>query len=179
MNISRLAIVDLETSRKDPFTGGEILEIGVVVVDGESLQTLHELDLKVRPEHLELADPESLRVNGFTTEDWADAVPLANAMAQFVATILGTEVATYNIKFDWPFLASALYATGMQPEISYHGRCVYTLAYEVLRNKHLPSYGLSAIAEYLGLGKEPLPHRAINGARLASEVYRRLRLMIS
>lgn len=178
MSTTQLGITDLETSRLDPFSGGEILEIGIVVVDEESLQTLRELDLKVRPEHLALADPESLRVNGFTTEDWADAIPLADAMGRFAATVHSAEIATYNIKFDWPFLASALHTMEIQPEISYHGRCVYTLACEVLRSKHLPSYGLSAVAEYLGLGKEPLPHRAIYGARLAAEVYRKLRAML-
>lgn len=178
MSTSRLAIVDLETSRKDPFTGGEILEIGVVTVDAQTLQVIRVLDLKVRPEHIELADPESLRVNGYTEEEWVGAVPLADAMERFVAAVRGTEIATYNIKFDWPFLASALHATGIQPEISYHGRCIYTLACELLRSRNLSSYGLSAVAAYFGLGKEPLPHRAINGARLAAEVYRKLRAML-
>lgn len=179
MDYPHIAIVDLETSRKDPFSGGEILEIGVVVVDAATLEALEELDLKVRPEHIERADPESLRVNGFRAEEWEDAVPLSAAMEQFAAAVGGAEIAAYNIKFDWPFLASALHATGVQSELSYHGRCIYTLACELLRSKNLPSYGLSSVAVYFGLGEEPKPHRAITGARLAAEVYRKLRSMLS
>lgn len=177
MDYPHIAVVDLETSRLDHFAG-EILEIGIVVADAETLSPLYELDLKVRPEHIKTADPESLRINGYRAEDWEDAVTLADAMRQFSETVRNAEIAAWNIKFDWPFLAAALHAAGSKPSMSYHGRCIYTLARELLRAKHLASYSLNPAAAYLGLKEEPLPHRAINGARLATEVYRRLRSMI-
>mgnify|MGYP001583431399 FL=1 len=48
------------------------------------------------------------------------------------------------------------------------------MAWGKLRNRGLRYFNLDGIAEFFGMPKEPLPHRAINGAMRALEVYKKL-----
>ncbi len=79
-----LAFIDVETTGFDSDTA-EIIELGLVLAkmrDGELVVT-DQLDLKIRPEHIETAEPGALRVNGYNEADWLFAVSLPDAMKIF------------------------------------------------------------------------------------------------
>jgi len=168
-----LAFTDVETTGTDPLVH-EIIEIGLVVLDPVSLDVSDELDVKVRPTRLELAEPEALKVNGYRPEDWAAAVPLSDAIAEYARKARDAVFMAHNATFDWPFVQMAFKLTGVPDRMDYHHLCAMSMAWIKLRRAGLRGVNLKYLARHLGVPEEPLPHRAINGARTACEVFRRL-----
>jgi len=168
-----LAFTDVETTGTDELVH-EIVEIGLVVADQRSLQVVGELDLKVKPEHIELATPEALAVNGYLEEDWRDALALSEAMKIYAAMTKDAVFVAHNATFDWSFIKMAFRLTGVANEMDYHRLCSMSMCWYELRQAGLSKFGLKYAARHLGVPEEPLPHRAINGARTAFEVFKRL-----
>ena len=84
MKNKNLAFIDIETTGFNVETQ-EIIEIGCVIVaqnDGIPGEVIDEFDLKVKPEHLEAADPEALSVNGYNEAEWLFAMDLMQAMKE-------------------------------------------------------------------------------------------------
>jgi len=170
-----LIITDLETTGLDPYVH-VILEIGALVVDQRSLDVLHTWQVKVRPttSALALAEPGALEVNGYSEEEWRDdAVSLRYALLAYMAYARGGVFLAQNVTFDWGFMQAALRATDVKSTLDYHRLDLASLSW--LRWPELESVSLSAVAEGLGLGREPRPHRALAGAKLALEILRRIK----
>lgn len=169
-----LVFVDLETTGLDP-ERHDIVEIGVVRVDGRTLEVLAELELRVVPERVENADPEALAVSGFDPGSWSDAVPLAVALGQLAPLLSGALVAGHNVGFDWSFLVAAHRRVGLPlPEVDYHRLDTASLAWTLASNGEIRSMSLDPVAEHLGL-ERPTPHRALADAHCSLNVARRLR----
>ncbi len=168
-----LAFVDLET------TGGnwwqhEIIEVGAVITTPE-LDVVHEIDTKVRPLRIEDAAPEALVYNGYTPEAWENAVDLKGVLEELREHTINAALVAHNPTFEKPFLEKAFVDNELpMHEMDYHSIDTYTLGRLALRGTNTKWYSLDAIAVAHGLEPEPKPHRAINGARLARDVYRKL-----
>lgn len=170
----RIALIDLETTGLDP-DKHEIIEIGCVLFDDRTFEILCELDIRVIPEHIETADPKALQVNGYRPEDWKDAVPLYKALGLLRAiTSEETKFCAHNMIFDWGFLAAAMKKTGLEMPFERHRIDLFTLAWAHIPHEKMRSWSLKTICAYLQLVPEPKVHRAINGARTAYTVYKRL-----
>lgn len=169
-----LAITDYETTGVDP-DEHEIIEIGLVVIDQSTLETISELELKVRPTHIETASSKALEINGYTEEDWQDACSLYEAMQQYASHVGDAMLMAHNMGFEWSFTRAAFKTTGVADPMDYHRCDAFTTALESLRYSGLEKFNLVKVAEFLGIEPEPMPHRAINGARQAVDVYRTLR----
>ncbi|MBI2984011.1 MAG: 3'-5' exonuclease [Candidatus Kerfeldbacteria bacterium] len=171
---NRLAFTDIEATGMWP-PAGEIIEIGLVVAEAQTLEVVDRLNVKVRPTHIETAVAGALRVSGYRPEDWQEAVSLRQALDQYVKRAHGAVFCAWRVAFDFSFLQFALETNGFLPKEHFTDHlCVYTMAWYVLREKHIKPFRLRQVAEYLGLPPEPEPHRAVNGAELAWAVYRKL-----
>lgn len=172
-----IAFTDLEMTGVDPLRH-EIIEIGLVIADRTTLEVRAELDIKVKPQHLETADPASLAFAGYREEEWKDASPLPNALKEYAQLVHGSIFAAWNAPYDWIFLASAFRKTGIENPLDYHTLDVFSLAFEKLGTKPDANvFRLPKLCRYLDIPKEPIPHRAINGARIAYEVYKKLKAL--
>jgi DNA polymerase III epsilon subunit-like protein len=168
-----LAFTDIETTGLDVLTH-EIIEIGLVVADQSTLAVIDELEVKVRPEQIELASPEALKVNGYRPEDWQDAVSLDEAMTMYAAKTVEAIFVAHNVTFDWSFIDMAFRMTKAKKRLDYHRLDILTMAWQKLRHSGLAKFNLNEIARFVGAPGEPMPHRALNGARNAYEVFVRL-----
>lgn len=178
-----LAITDIECTGID-LTIHEIAEIGLLVVDQKTFEILDSLDVKVRPEHIETAALESkylskpsrnsLEVIGYSEELWAGAIPLKEAMRQYAVKVDGAIFCAWNMNFDYGFLQEAFRKTEILNPMDYHMVDLFTMAFALLRNSGLERFHLSDVAKFLGIPQEPEVHRAMNGTRLAYEVYKNL-----
>jgi len=180
-NERAMVIVDLETTGLDPSIH-EVIEIGAVRVDQESLELEALFQAKIQPQHLEVADPISLKVNGYTPEKWADAVNPVNAWASFFAFSRQSVFCSYSNIFDWSFTKTpveALYAFSENRDIRRFGPFerhlidIPSVAYGILGP--MAKMGKNDVAKALGLGPEAEPHGALNGALHALETLRMLR----
>ncbi|MFH1170951.1 MAG: 3'-5' exonuclease [bacterium] len=166
---------DLETTGFDP-RSHEIVEIGAVRTSADLADVRGEFERKIQPEHIETAMPESLKVNGYTPELWANAVPLASALADFAAFGTGGVLAAYNITFDWMFLHIALLETKTLVTFDYHRFDVFSIAYENARREkeHFP-LDMRSMCRLFGVPVPPDPHRALADAQTALALLRAFR----
>lgn len=177
MEIRNIAFTDLEMSGLDP-KKHEIIEMGLILADAQTLEILERLNLKIQPEDLASADPASLVFNGYSNEEWTDAVSLKDAMTEYARLTQGALFAAWNSPYDWSFIVQAFYKTGLQNSMDYHTLDVFTAGYEKLaHNPDVEVFKLSGLCKYFGIPKEPMPHRAINGAERAYEVYKKLKTL--
>jgi len=177
-----LAFTDLEMTGLDIFRvvdgvfqpWHEICEIGLILADHRTFKILDTLDLKVKIEHPERLTPEAQKVNGYREEDWKEAVSLKEAMEIYNQKVVGAVFAAHNVTFDWGFLEVAYALTGLKSSMDYHRIDLLTNAVGALKAKgyEREQYRQTKLAEFLGLQPEPMPHRAVNGAMSAYEVYK-------
>lgn len=166
--------VDVETS--GPVPGPYcLLEIGACRVDEPAVEFWAELS----PETSEV-DPDALAVSGLSMERLrADGEPADLAVARFAEWVRASTPSpdrpvfvAFNAPFDWMFVAEALHRhTGGNP-FGHAALDIKTLAMGAL-GLDWEETSFASVAERVGVG-EPLPHRALEDARLQAEVFRRI-----
>lgn len=177
MKSKKIAFTDFEMTGLDPLKH-EIIEIGLLVADEETLEEITRFDQKVIPEHIERADPQSLGIAGYKEEYWKNAVSLKDALTKYSELVEGSLFAAWNTHIDWTFLAEAYRTTTMQNPLDFHVLDIYSVAYEKLRaDESVELWRLSYLCQKFGIPREPMPHRAINGAECAWQLYKKLREM--
>ena len=168
-----LAFIDLETTGLDP-ERHEILEIGVIRVDARTLTELDATDVRVHPTRLQDADPEALRLNGYSARRWENATNLAEALDWVAPLLVGATLAGHNVGFDRAFLEVAWRATGgPPPDLDHHLLDTASLAWPLLTEGLVDSLSLAAVCRALGVGLCD-PHRALSDAERSLEIARRL-----
>lgn len=168
-----IAITDLETTGVDHHQH-EIIELGLVVIRQGDLAIVNEYQTKIKPLHPETADPEAIIINGYTESEWHEAIPLHQAMMTFSKKTVGSILLAHNITFDWSFLDQAFRECGLPSHIGKHRLDLPSIAWAKLWRTGLSKLNLRHLAMFLNVPEEPKPHRAINGARTAYEVYKKL-----
>jgi DNA polymerase-3 subunit epsilon len=170
-----LAFIDVETTGLDNETA-EIIELGVVIAklkDGELVVT-DQLDLKIRPEHLETAEPAALRINGYNEADWLFAVTLQDAMKIFAEKTNGAIFVAHNITFDYGFIERALKKTETENKMHYHKIDTIALAFGALKdNDDMNKFSLKALTEYYGIENKKA-HSAFADAYATYELFKKL-----
>lgn len=166
--------LDVETTGLDPRTY-EVIEVGLVRLSHDLAHEWGRLSIKVKPDHIERATAEALRVNGYRPKAWAGALSQRNAMSWTAAFMSGALPLGHNVDFDLRFLTASMRRAGLQPKWS-NARPIDSckLARELLvAEKHIPDARLSTCADYFGL-EQSEPHRALDDALLAVEIARHL-----
>jgi DNA polymerase-3 subunit epsilon len=170
-----LAFIDVETTGLNSDTA-EIIELGVVIAkfkDNE-LVVIDQLDVKIRPEHLETAEPAALRINGYNEVDWLFAVTLADAMKSFADKTSGAVFVAHNLTFDYAFIDRAFKNTGIENKMHYHKLDTIALAFGVLHNQDdMNKFSLKALTEYYGIENKKA-HSAFADAYATYELFKKL-----
>lgn len=196
-----LLFLDLETTGHDPLKRfglltdtevelvpwHEIIEIGAIAADPQSLKILDVFEIKVAPRHPERCLPDL--INHYPKRaakgEWDNAVPLYDAIQEFIVFCYKYEMVHLigqNFFFDWSFLKIAFMVCGVEDEDI--KKCIYykmldtaSMAVQALlehdecydpRNFSLRS-GL--LQKQLRIPPEPEPHTALNGAFQAYNVF--------
>lgn len=180
-----LAFVDVETTGLD-CAKHRVIELAVMLVDGKTEWTCAKPSVfrfRPSPTDLDLADPVSLKVNGYEPghPDWAGAPECGSPEAKdqwdtISGMLLDASLIGHNVLFDRGFLWQELIRHGVRNRKT---RCEFSLAdresndgpwtrrfvdtqafaYALALTRDLPSWGLQAA--YEALGGPPLPaHRA-------------------
>ncbi len=170
-----LAFVDIETTGIDR-DRHEIIELAVVLArmkDG-MLVVEDQLDVKIQPRHMETADPQALRVNGYTEADWLFAVSLEEALKLFIKKTEGAVFFAHNITFDYPFIEKALKDCGLEHAMHFQKIDTLSLAFGILHTSDdLGKLSLRALCEQLGIENKKA-HSAFADAYALYEVFKKL-----
>lgn len=176
MRGKRLAFIDIETTGVIPGKH-EIIELACVLVDEDGVggfKLVDEFEMKVKPTHLETAQEDALRINGYNDGDWLFAYSLAEAMGHLAKKCDGAVMVAQNVSFDYSFIERALYTTGVSDPFFYAKLDTIPMAY--LRhkdNQKLTSYTLRSLCEFYGI-KNIQAHTALADARATFEVFKML-----
>ena len=181
MKKHNLAFIDVETTGLDP-ERHEIIEIGCIVAKqvpssngrGATLEILEEFESKVKPEHLETAEPEALRVNGYNSGDWLFAPDLTQVMKTVAEITPGANIIGQNVFFDWQFVDRAFKKTGVQNRMHYHRLDLMSMVFaKCYHDERLQRFNLGSLCEYFGV-KNDAAHTALADIRATVEVYKKL-----
>lgn len=170
-----LAFIDIETTGLD-YEKGEIIELGVVIAelrDG-ALMVTDEIDLKIAPKHIETADAQALRINGYNEAEWIFAVSIEEALKLFVERTAGAVFVAHNITFDYGFIEANLRRYGIEHKMHYHKLDTLALAFGVLQNNDdMGKLSLRALCEKYGIENKKA-HSAFADAYATYEVFKKL-----
>lgn len=180
MKKHNLAFIDLETTGLDP-DKHEIIEIGCIIAKqipqvsgGAKVEIIDEFELKVRPEHIETAEPEALRVNGYNEADWIFAIDLKRAMEILSEKTKDCVLVGFNIAFDAEFLDRAFTKTGVKNQMHFHKIEVMSMAFAKLYHEQdVERFSLHYLSEYFGIKNENA-HTALADIRTTFEVYKKI-----
>ncbi|MCL5016018.1 MAG: 3'-5' exonuclease [Patescibacteria group bacterium] len=168
-----LAFIDTETTGL--FLDKELLEIGVVRVDAKTLEIKSQADIKIKPSHIELADPEALRVVNFDSEEWErDGIPLREAVERFLDLVKDAILVGHNLAFDWMHIQNAIESCGLEPTYFYKGLDIFSIAWvKFIEDPFLEKMSLKEMANYFGIEIEH-HHRAIDDALATYRIFTKL-----
>lgn len=127
---------------------------------------------KIRPKHIETASPEALRVNGYTAEKWADAVPLEDVADELIEKLRNATWVGHNPTFDRDFILSSLKRLGKDPKIQRRLIDTTTMAYRAWGLDGELKLGLDSLRVFLNMSKEGA-HGALKDAMDCREVFYR------
>ncbi|MCL5784931.1 MAG: 3'-5' exonuclease [Patescibacteria group bacterium] len=153
----------------------EIIEIGALKVSPKRpFKILEELDLKVKPEHLELADKEALKIVGFSKEKWGSAVNLKEALDQLDRFAENGVLVGFNVTYDWAMLDKAYRSLGRYDPFYYHRLDVMSMAYMKLFSKRsLKRFSLGQLTKFFKITQQ-IKHQALDDARATYLVFKAL-----
>lgn len=170
-----LAFVDIETTGLD-YEKAEIIELAAIIAkykDNE-LKIVDELDLKIRPKHIETADPVALRVNGYNEADWVFAVEIEDALKKFVDKTENAVFVAHNVTFDYGFIEANLRRCDIDNKMHYHKLDTISIAFSVLHaNNDFGRLSLSALCEKFNIENKKA-HSAFADAYATYEVFKSL-----
>lgn len=164
-----LAFIDTELTGRG--AEHEIIEIGVVRVSGFNFSVREEWEIKLKPEHIENAEEESLRICHYSEDAWRDALDREEGMAQFLKKVEETALVGHNLTNDWYYLQKTLGECGLQPTFLVKSLDTVSLAWQKLRHEpKIQSFSLRELADYFGIVQEN-PHTALDDARTTYKIF--------
>ena len=179
MKKHNLAFIDLETTGLD-LERHEIIEIACLTVKQDWSQrepvftVLNEFDVKVKPKHIETAEPEALRITRYAEADWLFAVELPQALKELAERTTDAIMVGQNVAFDWGFLRHGFKETGVQNKMYFHRLDLIPMVFiKCCRDPKLERYNLGELSRYFGVANDRA-HSAMSDIRATFEIYKKL-----
>ena len=169
----KLIFIDLEMTGFDP-DRHEIIEVAWLVVEPRIFKVLSEYEAKIKPEHLDTADSEGLRVAGYSEKKWENAKNLVDVLKKLTKVAPNAYLAGSVIHNDWQFLERAFEKYQIKPNFNSRVISVDSIAYARLyKIEKVEAVGMRSVAKYLKI-KYSEEHGALADARLSYEVFKKL-----
>jgi len=175
MNNKNLAFIDIETTGFN-IEKHEIIEIGCVVAsqNGKDLKIIEEFEIKIKPEHIETADPDALQLNNYDEGKWLFASDKKEAIKVLSEKTKDCMMVAHNIAFDYSFLAKAFSDTGIEDTMFFAKIDTISFAYGKLHDDpKITRYSLAKLCEHFGIVNEKA-HTALSDARATFELFQKL-----
>lgn len=172
--VDNLDLVFFDTELTGLDTKHEIIEIGFIKAKAKTFEVIAEKQIRIKPERLSEANPESLKIAGYSQREWEGAVSLTEALTDFLTYTDGAMLVGHNLPIDWLFLKKSMDECGLAPNFYYKGLDTFSLAWQKLYGTGVcKRYSLSELAPHFGvsMGKH---HRALDDARTTYEVFKKL-----
>ncbi|MDD7363432.1 MAG: type I-E CRISPR-associated endoribonuclease Cas2e [Peptoniphilus sp.] len=154
-------VLDVETDGLDE-KKHEIIEIGIVRVDGDKKDNYHALI-----EHRHPLPEKIVALTGITDQLLSErGRPLEDVLPEVMQFIGDRPIVGYNVAFDVKFLDRALRTSD---EGALKNRCIDLKAMVKKEKQFLKSYTLQSVLKAYGIGRT-VPHRALEDAEIIEEL---------
>ena len=171
-----LAFLDVETTGLNVDVH-EIIQIGIVLVSQDwkdnvpYFEVLEEIDLKIKPERIHMADKTALRINGYDPSEWIFAYTLSEAMQIVSKKTDGAIMVGHNVSFDAAFIEKAFRTTGIPNKMHYHKLDTISIAFAKLHgNKDIDQFSLRVLCQHFGIENKGV-HTGLGDARATFQIY--------
>ncbi len=172
MRKHNLAFIDIECTGLDVLKH-EIIEIGCVIITPK-LKVIEKFELKIKPEHIENANPTALKINHYKKENWKHALALEDAMKIFSKKVKDCIMVGQNVSFDSNFLEYAFAKLKLKNSIHYHKLDTISIAWAKLhKKKSITHFSLREMCKYFDIENKN-PHSALSDAYATYELYKKL-----
>ena len=172
MKKHNFAFIDIETTGLN-LLQNEIIEIGCVLTTPD-LEVIEEFELKIKPKHIEKANPTALKVNHYDPLDWKQAGSLKKGMEIFAEKVKGCIMVGHNVAFDAGFLEHAFNKIGITNTMHYHRLDTVSLAWAKLHSEpDMKHFSLRELCLRFDI-KNERAHTALSDARATYELYKKL-----
>jgi DNA polymerase-3 subunit alpha (Gram-positive type) len=176
MKGKKLAFIDLETTGLNPYDH-EIIEIGCLIAkqnENNEWVTVDEFEFKVKPDHIETAQQDALRVNHYSEADWMFAHTQQEALATLAKKCEACVMVGQNVSFDYSFLATKFGEYKIKDPFFFAKLDTISLAYMRFRkDPNMNNFSLRELCERLGIKNEKA-HTALADIRATYEVFKKL-----
>ena len=168
-----LCFFDLETTGLSSYA--EIIEIGALRVESDAFNVMEEFEIKIKPQRIEQADPEALKINGYDPVVWnEEGIELKEGLSRFIDFAEGSILVAQNLPMDWTWLQRSLEDVGLDATYVYAGLDTISLAWGKFQREGVKSkLSLTSLANYFGMERENA-HRALGDAKLTYQVFLKL-----
>ena len=180
MKTHNLAFIDTETTGTNP-EKHEIIELALILAKqieregkGPRIEIFGEYEWKIKPERIEDAEEEALRINGYNETDWIFSLSLKSAMEDFAKKSEGCTFVSHNLTFDYNFLMKAFEKTNVENNMHYGKLDTISIAFARLYDApQATRFSLKALAELLKV-ENSKAHTALADTRALVEIYKKL-----
>ena len=180
MKIHNLAFIDTETTGTNP-DKHEIIELAVIIAKqidrpgkGPKIEIIEQKEWKIKPQRIQDAEEQALRVNGYNEVDWMFAVDLAPAMQEFAKITQSCTFVSHNLTFDYSFISRAFEKTGVENNMHYAKLDTISIAFARLYDlPQATAFSLRRLCELFKI-ENSKAHTALADTRALVEVYKKL-----
>lgn len=161
----------------------EVLQIAAIRLDKDSLAEVARFSSYVKPQNWNTQDPEAMAVNKIAYDVVANSPDIVNVLELFEAAFPPAEVllTAYNSWFDMAWVRQSYERLGRHSPFEFHSFDIWALAYlywcqeSRMGNPKKPiGFGLSDMADLLGITTTGNFHDAITDVEAEAEILRRL-----
>jgi len=169
-----LIFLDLETTGLR-VQKHEIIEIGALkVAPKKPFKVLGELQIKVKPKNIHLAEKEALGINGYSEKEWEEAMELEDALKMLDNFGKDGVLVGFNVNFDWAFLDKAYFAYGKTDPFYYHRLDVMPMVYfKMFSDRRMKRFSLGEACRLLKIERKSA-HRALDDAKVTYLVFKKM-----
>lgn len=172
MRKHNLAFIDIETTGLDVIRH-EIIEIGCVITTPK-LRIIEKFELKIKPEHIENANPISMKIIHYDPLNWKRARSLKNSMKILSKKVKDCIMIGQNVSFDSGFLEYAFAKTKLKNNMHYHKLDTISIAWAKLhKKKSITHFSLREMCKYFDIENKN-PHNALSDAYATYKLYKKL-----
>ncbi len=176
MKEKKLAFIDVETTGMNPLDH-EVIEIGCLLAklnEKGIYEELESFEVKVKPDHIETAEQQALRINRYNDEDWLFAHSQKEAFTMLAQKCEGCVMVAQNTPFDYAFLQAGFVKQGLKDPFFFAKLDTISLAYLRFRkDPEMNSFSLKALCDKYGIKNEKA-HSALADIRVTFEVFKKL-----
>lgn len=180
MKTHNLAFIDTETTGLNPDIH-EVTEFACIIARqierpgrGPMLEIIEEFEIKIKPEHLERAEEQALRISGYNDTDWLFAIDQKKAWEHISKKVAGCNMVSHNITFDHGFVTKSMERHGV--ENTFHFHKIDTISMAFARLYDVPAaqkFSLRALCELYKV-ENTKAHTAMADTRALFEVYKKM-----